>query len=182
MLFPLVHALLWRHAALKQTPPYRWARRNRSKLNSILFDIHWLDTIFHSKNGCLTAYFYSFDVPSWLTGLLSDPCSLFCMMYKLGYVPYTDTPESVWCFKLLCWLIKFNFSKNFISASVCTLLFLFCIWTHAIGMFHLEQQCLSTCVASCEQKSNLFMSVSVSWYNKCIYIYKYFSMSLLSLL
>ena len=95
VLFPLVHALLWRHAALKQTPPYRWAWRNRSNLNFILFDIHRLDTIFHSKNGSLTAYFY----PSDVTGLLSGPCSLFCLMYKLGYVPYT--PESVWCFKLL---------------------------------------------------------------------------------
>ena len=162
VLFSLVHALLWRHAALKQIPPYRWAWCNRSNLNSILFDIHWLDTIFHSKNGCLTAYFYPSDVPSWLTGLLSGPCSLFCLMYKLGYVPHT--PESVWCFKLLLYMIKFNFSKNFVSATVCTLLFLFCMWTHAIGMFHLEQQCLSTCVASCEEKSKLFMSVNVSWY------------------
>ena len=35
MLLPLVHALLSRHAASKQTPPYPWALRKRSKLNSI---------------------------------------------------------------------------------------------------------------------------------------------------
>ena len=81
---------------------------------------------------------------------------------KFGYVPYT--PESVWCFKLLLLTVKFSFSKNFISAAVCTLHFLLCMWTHARGMFHLEQQCLSTCVASCEEMCKLFMSVSVSWY------------------
>ena len=43
-LFPLVHSLLWKYAAPKQTQPYRWTWRSRSKMKSILFDIHWLDT------------------------------------------------------------------------------------------------------------------------------------------
>ena len=43
VLFPLLHALLQRHAALKQTPPYRWAWRNQSKLN--LFSLIFIDSI-----------------------------------------------------------------------------------------------------------------------------------------
>ena len=165
VLFLFVHALLRRHAALKQTPPYRWAWHNRSKLNSILFDIHWLHTIFHSKNGCLIANFYPSDVPSWLTGLLSGPCSLFCLMYKQVWIctVYTWKRLMLQITSVDC-MVKFSFSKNFISAAVCTLHFLLCMWTHARGMFHLEQQCLSTCVASCEEMCKLFMSVSVSWY------------------
>ena len=42
-----------------------------------LFGIHWF-LQYHSKNGCITAYFYqTLNFPSWLTGLLSGPCSLF---------------------------------------------------------------------------------------------------------
>ena len=41
-----------------------------------LFDIHWFHTIFHSKNGCITAYFYQAEFSQPVDGL-SGPCSLF---------------------------------------------------------------------------------------------------------
>ena len=63
-LFPLVHSLLWKYAAPKQTQPYRWTWRSRSKMKSILFDIHWLDTqdVFFAQQ----IHIFFFDISTFL--------------------------------------------------------------------------------------------------------------------
>ena len=91
MLLPLVHALLSRHAASKQTPPYPWALRKRSKLNSI--SVWYSLTQYNiSKQKRLHR---SIFLPNWIFPADWRVCFqvlvvYFCLMYKFGFVPYTQ--------------------------------------------------------------------------------------------
>ena len=69
-----------------------------------LFDIHGLNSIFHSKKGLYCSIFHhistKLNFPSWLTGLLSGPCSLLlpdvqtwiCTVYTQDLKPQ-DLPQ-----------------------------------------------------------------------------------------
>ena len=88
VLFPLVHAC-YKDMQHSKHQPIIWAWRNRSKLFiPFLFDIHRLNTTFHSKNGCIAVHFCRIFPADWRVcfQILVVYC---CLMCKLGYVPYT---------------------------------------------------------------------------------------------
>ena len=66
------------------------------------FSVIFIDSIqyFIAKMAALQHISTKMNFPSWLTGLLSGPCTVvcFCLMYKFGYVPYT---HKTWSQKFL---------------------------------------------------------------------------------
>ena len=63
--------------------PIVWVWRNRSKLNSdYLSNIHWLNTIFQSKNFCIAVYFSptEFSHLFWWVSFVVAWCGSYCLI------------------------------------------------------------------------------------------------------
>ena len=66
--FPLVHGSYKETCCIEATTILSFEHgATGQKWIPFLFDIHWPNTIFYSKHGCIAAYSYQTAFPSWLT-------------------------------------------------------------------------------------------------------------------